>query len=123
MSNESATKGLLAEFTRQKPPRPTFIASAEGLCAVTVRQLEKDEQCRDWLVEVIVQLHNRNTDEGCAPDRWEGTWFHFTEVLRESFWDYVDKFCPDPELVHQAVANLKPQLPLELQGLFDEAKV
>jgi hypothetical protein len=78
-----------------------------------VRKLEKDEQCEDWLV--IVQLYNRNTDEGCAPDRWEAAWFHFTKVLRESFWDYTDKFCPDPELVHQAVANLKLQLPPELQ--------
>jgi hypothetical protein len=52
-----------------------------------------------------------------------GTWFHFTKVLRERFWDYMDKFCLDPEPVHQAVANLKPQLPPELQGLFEEVKV
>ena len=121
MSNEFATKELLAQFTRQIPARPSFIASAEDLCAVCVRQLEKDEQCGDWLVEIIVQLYNRNTDEGCAPDRWEAAWFHFTRVLRESFWDYIDKFCPDPELVHQAVASLKLQLPPELQGLFEEA--
>jgi hypothetical protein len=94
---------------------PTFVATgAENRCVVTVRML-REEDSYGWMVEVDVKLHPE-TEEGSTPELWHTSWTHYADMIRDNFWPFIDRYCPEPDTVHEAIKNLV--LPEELEGLF-----
>ena len=101
-------------------PGQTF--SRKWCLVEVVQKIKEEDGSINWAVEVTVL---QKTHEGTVPGKWEIFWWFDSpdqkRVIQNNFWPYIDKHCPEPEWVREAVKKLK--LPSESEGLFEEAKV
>jgi hypothetical protein len=87
-------------------------------CKVTVRTFHKpDDEGEKWrMAQVDVKLRSRGEFETEVPELWTIRWTNLDQIIQENFWPFINKYCPEPDLVAEATQNCK--LP---EGLKDSA--